>query len=63
MYIGDLGFLKRDIRCKTGSGKAGEPVQIIRIREDKLVDVVTICNSLIFKVPQSFIEIEVTHDG
>lgn len=51
IVINKIMIMNCDLRCKTGFVVKGEPVQIIRIRDNDLVDVINLRNQLIFKVP------------
>ena len=51
--INDLKLVNRNISCSMGYVIKGEPVQIIRIRDKNLVDVINLRNQLIYKIPIS----------
>jgi hypothetical protein len=57
MTIGTILLTKRDIKCLTGYCLKDEPVYVIRLRENNLIDVLSIRNQLVFKVPISLFTI------
>lgn len=51
MKIGNIMFAKNNIKCITGQCIKNEPLQIIRIRDNNLCDVINLRNELIYKIP------------
>ena len=51
--INEIRVVTHNISCLTGYVLKGEPVQVIRIRDNNFIDVVNLRNQLIFKVPLS----------
>lgn len=55
MKIGQIVLSKSKISCLTGSCEKGDPLQVIRIRDNNTIDMVNLKNELIYKIPQGLV--------